>query len=227
MSTTSESKIAANQLNAQSSTGPRTPEGKARSARNATKLGLFSANVLVRPEQEADFQRLSASLWKSLGPEDALQESLAIEIVRAAWRLERCAEVEAGLFDSMLETGLDPMQNEANCRVQAAVDRARAQAHTILRRATADLRRLQTDRQIARETLPGKNIDSLGVVSMKEVWNSLNKKIKTFQLNAKFNDEKAQRALALEDAIAADEVRRASAKLFPNQFAKQTQPVAA
>jgi hypothetical protein len=121
----SAAQIVANQLNAQSSTGPRTEEGKAKASRNAVKLGLFTVRDLVRPDQEAEYQELAAALWLDIHPEGALQESLAVEIVRANWRLQRCAEVESGLLDSVLETGLDPMQNEATLRIQTAVDRAR------------------------------------------------------------------------------------------------------
>src|SRR5262245_35992594 len=46
--TTSSLRIAANRRNAQKSTGPRTPEGKARSSRNARKHGL-SAPVQADP----------------------------------------------------------------------------------------------------------------------------------------------------------------------------------
>ena len=45
--TTSVKQIAANRRNAQKSTGPRTPEGRAVSKMNALKHGIFSKEVLV------------------------------------------------------------------------------------------------------------------------------------------------------------------------------------
>jgi len=46
---TTESQINANRQNAQQSTGPRTDEGKAKVAQNATKHGLFSQKTVVIP----------------------------------------------------------------------------------------------------------------------------------------------------------------------------------
>ena len=45
--TTSSKQLAANQANAQKSTGPKTPEGRAVSKMNALKHGIFSKEVLV------------------------------------------------------------------------------------------------------------------------------------------------------------------------------------
>ena len=42
----------ANQLNAQLSTGPRTPEGKSTSSQNSTKHGLTCAYPVIRSEEE-------------------------------------------------------------------------------------------------------------------------------------------------------------------------------
>ena len=47
----SEKKLAANRLNAQKSTGPKTDEGKAKSARNATTHGLFCRDVVIKGEE--------------------------------------------------------------------------------------------------------------------------------------------------------------------------------
>jgi hypothetical protein len=49
----SERRLAANRANAQKSTGPRTPEGKSRSALNATRHGILS-QVLHLPEEELE-----------------------------------------------------------------------------------------------------------------------------------------------------------------------------
>ena len=72
---------------------------------------------------------------------------LATEMIRAAWRLRRCGIVEAGLAET-------PEQNEASLRIQNAVDRARAQANSIFRRAHNDLRRLQAEQPTFIHTLP-------------------------------------------------------------------------
>ena len=45
-STASDRKCQANRANAQKSTGPRSPEGKRRSSRNALKHGLLSSQVV-------------------------------------------------------------------------------------------------------------------------------------------------------------------------------------
>ena len=215
------SQITANQRNAQSSTGPRTPEGKSRSARNSTKLGLFTTHDLVRPEEEAEYRELTAALWHDLLPDGALQQSLAIRIIRATWRLERCARVEESLLDSMLETGLDPMQNEATLKTQNAVDRARASSENTIRRATNELRRIQTDRQITSETFHKKEIPHIGLTSMKEVVVSLQNqnKVKLLLRKIQGQDDFAE-VMAPPDP--------AFFEFFNTHFAaKQTQPAAA
>jgi hypothetical protein len=80
----------------------------------------------------SDYDQFAAAFLKELAPEGPLEELLAGEITRAAWRLQRCAETEA-----------DPAFDPTN---QTSIDRARAQAHRILHQSTADLRRLQADR---------------------------------------------------------------------------------
>jgi hypothetical protein len=135
----SAAQIEANRSNAARSCGPKTPEGKARSSRNHLKFGLFSTQNCVRPEETAEYTKLSKALWKDLHPVGPVEEMLAVEIVRAAWRRHRCAVAEA-------EDGASPA-------TQAAVDRARASAHASLRRFLNDLRQFQSDRWLRAEVL--------------------------------------------------------------------------
>ena len=135
----SPAQLEANRLNAASSTGPKTPEGKANSSRNHLKFGLFSTQNCVRPEETQEYTELSDALWKDLSPVGSVEELLAVEIVRAAWRLHRCAVAEA-------EDGDTPS-------TQAAVDRARASTHNSMRRLLNDLRALQSDRWLRAEVL--------------------------------------------------------------------------
>ena len=52
---TSERQAEANRQNAQKSTGPRTPAGKAVVALNGTKHGLLSRECLLKGESETEF----------------------------------------------------------------------------------------------------------------------------------------------------------------------------
>jgi SEC-C motif len=135
----SAAQIEANRSNAACSCGPKTPTGKARSSRNHLKFGLFSTQNCVRPEETQEYTKLSKALWKDLHPVGPVEEMLAVEIVRAAWRLHRCAVAEA-------EDGASPA-------TQAAVDRARAATHASLRRFLNDLRQFQSDRWLRAEVL--------------------------------------------------------------------------
>jgi hypothetical protein len=60
------------------------------------------------------------------------------------------------------EIQLDPMVEPAFAHAQETVDRARAQSHRNLYRATAELRRFQTERQVRVECLP-KDFDTNGI----------------------------------------------------------------
>jgi uncharacterized protein YecA (UPF0149 family) len=140
-----EAQLSANRENAKSSTGPRTAPGRARSSQNALRFGLFSAKNCVRPDELAEYEALTGALWNELRPESPLQELCAVEVLRAAWRLRRCTEVEAVLAERSLA---DPMLDAELLRTQAAVDRARSQAHGILRRSLNDLRRLRNEQNV-------------------------------------------------------------------------------
>jgi len=147
-----DAKFAANQANAQHSTGPRTSEGKSAVSQNSATFGLFATRDLVRPEDQSEYDELRAGLEAELCPATTMERTHAMEILHASWRLRRCAVVEAGLLESTLHSGLDPMESSADSAVtQASIDRARAHARNNLRRASEDLSRLQTERRLRAE----------------------------------------------------------------------------
>jgi hypothetical protein len=99
----SNARSEASRRNGAKSRGPKTPEGKARSARNALKHGFRAQKYVVLPEEDAaEFAALEAALTEELAPEGALQSILVGRIARAAWRLERAERLEVDLFAERL-----------------------------------------------------------------------------------------------------------------------------
>jgi hypothetical protein len=95
----STARAEASRINGARSRGPRTPEGKARSSRNALRHGLRAHKfVVVGDEAPEEFAGLEAALADELAPDGALQGLLAGRIARAAWQLERAERIEAELF---------------------------------------------------------------------------------------------------------------------------------
>jgi hypothetical protein len=138
-----ESQIAANRQNAQSSTGARTETGKAASSRNALTLGLYTSADYVRPEERDLYKEFCETLYSELSPEGLLEQSFVSEITGATWRLRRCSAVEAGLAD---HADQDPILDESTEKARRSIDRARSHAHSLLHRSVNQLRRLQTER---------------------------------------------------------------------------------
>jgi hypothetical protein len=64
----SEKQIAANRANAQKSTGPRTPEGKAVVSLNSLTHGIRCSRVVLPGDDEAEFLQLCADLHAEGNP---------------------------------------------------------------------------------------------------------------------------------------------------------------
>jgi hypothetical protein len=94
----SQERIEANRANSQHSTGPSTPEGKARASRNALKHGLLSREVVVDGEDRAEFEAFRDGLVADLAPEGDLEAVLGERIACQWWRLRRVARMEASLI---------------------------------------------------------------------------------------------------------------------------------
>ena len=100
----SDKRLAANRANAAKSTGPRTPEGRARSAQNARKHGFTASTfAIVRLEDLDEIAHLKADLIDVYQPINS-QELFAIErIALAQQALLRAARLESGMFTTALD----------------------------------------------------------------------------------------------------------------------------
>jgi hypothetical protein len=81
--------ILANWQNSESSTGPRTEEGKAASSQNAVKHGATAQTVVLAWEDRREFDSLRNSHLARFRPVDHVEFMLVEEIVSAEWRMRR------------------------------------------------------------------------------------------------------------------------------------------
>ena len=118
--------IEATPANAQSSTGPRTPEGKAASTPNATKHGFYGNHaVLLNDEERTQFESLRNSYVYALNPTNIVEVALLDLLVLAAWNIERTNRLEAELANS---EGMDPLLSETNAKTLDRIWAYRASA---------------------------------------------------------------------------------------------------
>jgi len=110
----SERQLNANRRNAQLSTGPRTPEGRAAVSQNALRHGLASQTTVLPNENPEEFRELRDALFDEYDPSGPTETLLVEQMAMAAWRLRRLRAVETGLFALRMaqlprdENDLDP-----------------------------------------------------------------------------------------------------------------------
>lgn len=116
----SEARLTANRQNAQKSTGPRTPEGKAKASQNALKHGLAAQGASLLPTEDPEqYHACTAAIVQSLHPATPLESELAHRIADLSWRLRRIPDAEAAILARDVEQRL--------ARVQQSYDKALAQ----------------------------------------------------------------------------------------------------
>lgn len=90
--------IASNRANAQKSTGPASPEGKAKVSHNALKTGLTGRTVLLPSDDVAAYQAHVERIFAQYSPESDDEKRLTESITGTLWRLERIPALEAGIY---------------------------------------------------------------------------------------------------------------------------------
>ncbi len=99
----SEAQVNANRSNAQKSTGPRTPEGKAAVTQNAVKHGLLAQAAVLREEERDRYTHHHEEMMKELCPEGLQETEWAERIVDLSWRLGRAARYEKAVFEALCD----------------------------------------------------------------------------------------------------------------------------
>lgn len=79
--------------------GPKTPEGKARSARNSLRHGLTGKTVVLPTEDPAQFQELIDNYVDDFRPETSVETDLVHELAICRWRLQRLWDIESWAFE--------------------------------------------------------------------------------------------------------------------------------
>ena len=94
----SQRQLDANRRNAQLSTGPRTPEGRAAVSLNALRHGLTAQTAVLHNENPEEFQELLDAFLAEYHPAGPTETLLVEQMAMAAWRLRRMRALETGLF---------------------------------------------------------------------------------------------------------------------------------
>lgn len=105
------------------STGPKTEQGKLRSALNAVKHGLASKNLLLPGEDVESYESRLDGVFTALTPTDEAQAQLAALVGDDLFKLERLGRIEQGIVLGRIEELLGLTQ---------AADRARSTAGALV-----------------------------------------------------------------------------------------------
>jgi hypothetical protein len=107
-----EKQIAANRLNAQHSTGPRTPEGLAKTSQNALTHGLTARQTVISNESEEGYDQHAQALLEEQDPATPTECLLVDQMIAASWRIRRIRIIEARLYQQRVEATFMPVHAE-------------------------------------------------------------------------------------------------------------------
>ena len=119
-------KSVTSRANGAKSHGPVTPEGKARSARNASTHGIFNSPFVLRNEQDALFLQLEAEFTEEWDPQGPTESALVDQMVICRWRLNRIWATEAAAIDMQMDEDAQALAEKYGdfdeaCRTAAAM----------------------------------------------------------------------------------------------------------
>jgi hypothetical protein len=163
----SELQIEANRLNAQKSTGPSTPEGRAAVRLNGLKYGLYAETLILPGEDPAEFDAMLDRLDAEHQPATPTEEIFVSQLAMASWRRLRVQRMEAAFYrnehkarianDNRRYIALDPIgrlaliaevdADRGSKSVLAGFKRYEARMDRSILTSTQELRRCRADRR--------------------------------------------------------------------------------
>ena len=90
--------LAANRANAQLSTGPTSPQGKAKASLNAVRSALTGRTVLLPTDDAAEYERYIRAYQGELKPVGQRESDLVQSIADSSWRLARIPGLEMAIY---------------------------------------------------------------------------------------------------------------------------------
>ena len=117
-----ERQIKANRANALKCTGPKTPEGKRISSKNAALPGLVSGTIVLKGESMRRYNALAAALILQFQPRNSAETFLVQTMTAARWRLLRTWGIQTAGFElEMVKTREKSGDSAGSGAVLAAV----------------------------------------------------------------------------------------------------------
>jgi hypothetical protein len=179
------------------STGPRTEEGKQRSALNALRHGLTGRTVVMPYEDMDQYHIFCRRLFQTLAPETPLEEQYAQTFCDTQWRLNRARSLE----DAMLSLGHSEEAGE--------IETEHAQVHAVL-----------TAARVFRDD--NKSFLNLSLYEQR-LQRTLEKSLR--ELKALQAERKAQRQAELDAAVAERNLLKMKVKHGNHHIQTETEPI--
>src|SRR5262249_52788262 len=120
---TSEKKIAANRMNAQRSTGPRTAAGKERSRRNALKHGLSGHGGVLNDHERAELKGTLAFWELDIRPPGATQLTLVEHLALSGLLFNKARREELAVAAKRRREAIDHWDEERIASVDHQIKR--------------------------------------------------------------------------------------------------------
>jgi hypothetical protein len=148
---TSQKQYAANQKNAEGSTGPTSAQGKAVSRMNALKTGLYAKSLVIPGESREEFDELVEQFNHQYRPATPQARVLVDMLIRQTWLLRRYDRIEGeewALRFTRLEKhklrpdGITPQSYELTCEFTIRIRKLADTAERAIIRTLNKLERL-------------------------------------------------------------------------------------